>query len=102
MPTTIKAVETTAPQRLGEARVRDVHAVVAGDEGGHGDDRGPAGDLLHDLVLAVVAQAEVGLDDRADEVAQRVGRLADAQDVVVDVLVVGVELFGDGACARVA
>ena len=79
----------------GGAGIGDVHAVVAGDEGGHGDDGRPASDLLHDLVLAVVAQAEVGLDDGADEVAERVGGLADAQDVVVDVLVVGVQLVGD-------
>ena len=58
-------------------------------------------DLLHDLVLAVVAKAEVGLDDRGDEVAERVGRLADPQDVVVHVLVVGVEVLGDtAACSR--
>ena len=47
------------------AGVGDVHPVVAGDEGGHGDDRRPAADLLHHLVLAVVPEAEVGLDDGA-------------------------------------
>ena len=72
-----------------------VHAVPAGDERRDRDDRRPARHLLHDLVRAEVAQAEVGLDDRAHEVAERVGRLGDPQDVVVDVLVVRVERLVD-------
>jgi hypothetical protein len=39
--------------------------------------------FFDDQVLAVVAQAEVGLDDGADEVAEGIGGLADAQHVVV-------------------
>ena len=85
----------------GEPRIGDVHAVVPGHERRYRDDRRPTRDLLHDLVLAVVAQAEVGLDDRGDEVTQRVGRLDDAQHVVVHVLVVRVErLLRPTLCSR--
>ncbi len=75
-----------------EPRVGHVHPVVPGDERGHGDDRGPARHLLHHLVLAVVPQAQVGLDQRGHEVAQRVGAFAHHQHVVVEVLVVGEQI----------
>ena len=65
-----------------------VLAVEAGDRGRDGDDRGPAGDLLHDHVQPVALDRQVGLEDRGDQVAQRLGPLGGPQDVVVDVLVV--------------
>ena len=89
--TSITIVDVRTPQCAGEPGIRDVHAVVAGDERGDRDDRRPTRDLLHDLVLAVVPQAQVRLDDRRHEITQRVGRLDDAEHVVVEVLVVGVE-----------
>ena len=61
---------------------------VAGHRCGHGDDRGPGGELLHDVVEPVVLHREVRLEDGADHVAQTLGPLRGAQCVVVHVLVV--------------
>ena len=71
-----------------EARVGHVLPVEAGDGGRHGDDRGPARHLLHDRVEPVALDRQVRLEDRGDQVAQRLGPLGRAQHVVVDVLVV--------------
>src|SRR5665647_2399437 len=68
-----------------EARVGHVLAEPARHRGGYGDDRGPAGELLHDGVQAGVLQREVGLEDRGDHVAKRLSPLRDAQDMVVQV-----------------
>src|SRR6185437_2095641 len=69
-----------------EAGVGHIHAEVPGDQGGDGDDGGPAGDLLGD---------DVGLQDAGHHVAQAVGPLGGAQHVIVDVLVVGHQLLPD-------
>ena len=53
----------------------NIYIVSSDDHNGYGVLYGVY-DLLHDLVLAVVAEAEVGVDDRGHEVAQRVGGLA--------------------------
>jgi acyl-CoA synthetase (AMP-forming)/AMP-acid ligase II len=52
-----------------ESRVGDVHAVEPGDERGHRDDGGPAGDLLADHVHPVALDGEVRLQDGRDQVA---------------------------------
>lgn len=66
------------------AGVGDVHAVVAGDQGGHGNDRRPTCDLLHYLVLPIVARTQVGLHDRADAVtASRLNSGATCIGVIV-------------------
>ena len=77
---------------VAEAGIRHIHAVEAGDERGYRDDRGPRGDLLGDDVHPVALDGEVGLQDRGDQVAQRLGPLGRAQHVIVDVLVVGDQL----------
>src|SRR6478735_6044580 len=79
---------------LREARVWDVHPVPAGDERRDRDDRRPARHLLHHLVLAVIAQADVALHDRRHEIAEPLRRFVDSQDMVVDVLKVGVDDVG--------
>src|SRR6185437_9380854 len=76
-----------------EAGVGHIHAEVPGDQGGDGDDRGPAGDLLGDDVEPVALDGDVGLQDAGHHVAQAVGPLGGAQHVIVDVLVVGHQVF---------
>ena len=71
-----------------EAGVGHVLAVEAGDRGRHGDDRRPRRQLLHDVVHPGVGQRHVRVEDRRDQVAQRLGPLDDAQHVVVEVVVV--------------
>jgi hypothetical protein len=80
---------------IAEAGIRHVHAVEAGDERRHRDDRGPRGDLLGDDVHPVALDGQVGLQDGRHQVAQRLGPLGRAQHVVVDVLVVGHEVLID-------
>src|SRR6478735_7087015 len=60
--------------------------------GRDGDDRGPAGELLHHRVEPGVLQRQVGLEDRRHHVAQRLGPLGSPEDVVVEVVVEAVEL----------
>src|SRR6185437_5110569 len=78
-----------------EAGVGHVHAEVPGDQGGDGDDGGPAGDLLGDDVEPVALDGDVGLQDGVHQVAQAVGPLGGAQHVVVDVLIVGDHVVAD-------
>src|SRR5262249_9137106 len=80
---------------MAEAGVGHVHPEVAGDERGDGDDGGPAGDLLGDDVQPVALDDQVRLQDAVHQVAQAVGPLGDAQDVVVEVLVVGLQFLPD-------
>jgi hypothetical protein len=87
-------VATMKPM-VAEAGIRHVHAVEPGDERRHRDDRGPRGDLLGDDVHPVALDGQVGLQDRGDQVAQRLGPLGRAQHVVVDILVVGHQLLVD-------
>src|SRR5690606_7601207 len=70
------------------------HPEETGYHGGDGDDGGPTPHLLDDLVLAVVAQAEVGLGQGAHQVAERVGRLSYSHQVVIHVQEIGKEWFG--------
>ena len=73
----------------------EVHPVDAGDEGRHGDDRRPRGDLLDDLVLVDADQGEVRLEHAGQQLALGVDLLVDAAGVVGDVAEVAAQLLGD-------
>src|SRR5690348_1830079 len=92
----MRAVEAANPPVGGVAGVGQVLAVEAGDRGGYRDDRSPTGHLLHDEVHPVGLHGQVGFDGGGDQVAQGFGPFGGAQDVVVDVLVVGSHRGVDG------
>ena len=74
------------PETRGRALQREghVHPDEAGDQGGHGDDRGPAGQLLHGLVEPHVVQGQAGVEDRGEGLAQPVGGVGDPVVVLVE------------------
>src|SRR5918912_435694 len=63
---------------VAESRVRDVLTVEAGDRGGHGDDRGPCGELPGDLVEFGALLVELRAGYPVDAVAVGVGGLGGA------------------------
>src|SRR5260370_3654100 len=84
-----------SPAQLGHDL--EVHAVDAGDHGGDREDGGPPGDPLGGLVLGDGGEREVGLERGAEQLAQPVHLLAQADRVVVDVPEVGARVVQNQA-----
>src|SRR3989442_12225269 len=72
-----------------------VHAVDARHHRRHRDDRRPARQALHRLVLRDRDEREVRLEGRREELAQHVHHLGEPDGVVVDVAEVGARVLGD-------
>ena len=75
------------PVQLGH--VVEVHAVDAGDQGGHDDERGTGGDLAHVLVLLHRDPREVGVEGGRQQDVEAVDHLRDPLEVVGHVAEVG-------------
>src|SRR6185437_10142725 len=81
--------------RLAEfGHVLEVHAVPAGEQGGGGEHRGPAGEFLHHFVLAEGDQRQVDVDRGGEHFAHRADRFVDPEYMVEDVAKVWPQVVG--------
>lgn len=78
----------------------EVHSVDCADKGGSEEDRGPSGDLLHILVLALSDQSGIDIEDLRQCLAQFSGFGKDSGEVICDVFEVSAKLIGNSVLGR--
>ena len=87
--------EQIAPRMVDLGHALEVHAVPRGDEGHRRRDDRDHGEHLHDLAGPVGRHVEVDLEDAGEGVHVAVGQLADVEEPVVHVAVVGHQVAAD-------